>query len=122
MSSLLPQPPAGQCFHCLQALPEDGGYSVTINQHDYAVCCYGCQAVAETIAQQNLLHFYQYRDTSNPLQVPLVPEELQQFKAYDDNELQKQFTREDSDGGRSITLSIEGMTCSACAWLIEQHV
>lgn len=121
MSASLPQPPEGQCFHCLQPLPSDGGYSVTIDDQNYSVCCYGCQAVAETIAQQNLLHFYQYRDTSNPLQVPLVPEELQQLKAYDDTELQKQFTRE-TDGIRTISLSLEGMTCSACAWLIEQHV
>src|SRR5690554_2291943 len=121
MSNVLPQASQGQCFHCLQPLPADGGYKVTLNQTDYPVCCYGCQAVAETIAQQKLLHFYQYRDTSNPLQVPLVPEELQQLEAYDDLQLQQQFTQE-QDGLRRISLSIEGMTCSACAWLIEQHV
>lgn len=120
MSQSLPQPPQGQCFHCLQPLPSDGGYKVNLAGSDYSVCCFGCQAVAETINQQNLLHFYQYRDTSNPLQVPLVPEELQQLEAYDDENLQHQFTRQ-IDGLRSISLSIEGMTCSACAWLIEQH-
>ena len=122
MSARVPQAPAGLCFHCLQPLPPDGGYQVTIDNTDYPVCCYGCQAVAETISQQNLLHFYQYRDTSNPLQIPLVPEELQQLKAYDDQQLQQQFTRDDEQGFRAITLSIEGMTCSACAWLIEKHV
>ena len=120
MSQSLPQPPHGLCFHCLQPLPSDGGYTVNLAGADYSVCCFGCQAVAETINQQNLLHFYQYRDTSNPLQVPLVPEELQQLEAYDDENLQQQFTRQ-NDGLRSISLSIEGMTCSACAWLIEQH-
>ncbi|PHR66949.1 MAG: copper-translocating P-type ATPase [Idiomarina sp.] len=120
-SSTLPDVPEGLCFHCLQPLPEDGGYPVTLHNKTYSVCCYGCQAVAETIAQQNLLHFYQYRDTSNPLQVPLVPEELQQLTAYDDEQLQQQFTRSE-DGLRSINLSIDGMTCSACAWLIEQHL
>lgn len=122
MSKRLPQPPQGQCFHCLQPLPDDGGFTVSLAGHNYPVCCYGCQAVAETIGQQNLLHFYQYRDTSNPLQIPLVPEELQQLEAYDDEQLQRQFTRQQDDGVRSITLSIEGMTCSACAWLIEQHM
>lgn len=117
----LPDVPDGQCFHCLQPLPADGGYRVVLNNQQHQVCCYGCQAVAETIAQQNLLHFYQYRDTSNPLQIPLIPEELQQLTAYDDEQLQQQFTRVDGDA-RSINLSIEGMTCSACAWLIEQHV
>ncbi len=122
MSNVLPSVPQGQCFHCLQPLPDDGGYSVTLQQQEYSVCCYGCQAVAETIQQQNLLHFYQFRDTSNPLQVPLVPEELKELKAYDDERLQQQFIRIEADQSRSMTLSVEGMTCSACAWLIEQHV
>src|SRR5690606_12082623 len=108
-SATLPNVPDGLCFHCLQPLPDDGGYGVILNNTNYSVCCYGCQAVAETIAQQNLLHFYQYRDTSNPLQVPLVPDELQQLTAYDDEQLQQQFTRSE-DGLRSINLSIEGMT------------
>ena len=122
MSKVLPEAPPGLCFHCLQPLPDDGGYQVIIADQQRPVCCYGCQAVAETIAQQNLLHFYQYRDTSNPLAIPLVPEELQQLSAYDDEQLQQQFTRTHDDQSRSMTLSVEGMTCSACAWLIEQHL
>ncbi|SDB04492.1 Cu2+-exporting ATPase [Pseudidiomarina indica] len=122
MSAPLPAVPANVCYHCLQPLPEDGGYTVVLAEQEVPVCCYGCQAVAETIAQQNLLHFYRYRDTSNPLQVPLLPEELQQLTAYDDEQLQQQFTRHDEHGLRSINLSVEGMTCSACAWLIEQHL
>lgn len=118
----LPVVPADLCYHCLQPLPEDGGYIVDLAQQKVSVCCFGCQAVAETIAQQNLLHFYRYRDTSNPLQVPLLPEELQELTAYDDEQLQQQFTRNDEQGLRSINLSVEGMTCSACAWLIEQHL
>ena len=84
MSAPLPAVPANVCYHCLQPLPEDGGYTVVLAEQEVPVCCYGCQAVAETIAQQNLLHFYRYRDTSNPLQVPLLPEELQQLTAYAD--------------------------------------
>lgn len=122
MTNALPQPPAGHCFHCLQPLPEDGGYKVKVAEHDRDVCCYGCQAIAQTIDQQGLLHFYQYRDTSNPLQIPLLPEELKQLEAYDQDELQAQFTQLDDAGLRSTTLSIEGMTCAACAWLIEQQL
>lgn len=123
MSVKLPEPSAGECFHCLQPLPADGGYQVTLQHRDYPVCCYGCQAVAQTIAEQGLLHFYQFRDRSNPLNVPLVPEQLQRFEAYDDERLQQQFTRDSSaPGGRETSLSVEGMTCSACAWLIEKHL
>lgn len=122
MSKALPQPPEGHCFHCLQPLPKDGGYKVTVAGQSQAVCCYGCQAVAQTIEEQGLLHFYQFRDTSNPLQVPLLPEELQQLEAYDQKDLQEQFTQVDDAGMRSTTLSVEGMTCAACAWLIEQQL
>lgn len=122
MTKALPQPPEGHCFHCLQPLPKDGGYKVTVAGQSQAVCCYGCQAVAQTIEEQGLLHFYQFRDTSNPLQVPLLPEELQQLEAYDQKDLQEQFTQVDDAGMRSTTLSVEGMTCAACAWLIEQQL
>lgn len=122
MASALPHPPAGHCFHCLQPLPEDGGYQVTVADESRAVCCYGCQAVAQTINDQKLLHFYQYRDTSNPLQIPLLPEELQQLEAYDQVELQEQFTQTTDTGLKTTTLSVEGMTCAACAWLIEQQL
>ncbi|MGQ4275917.1 heavy metal translocating P-type ATPase [Pseudidiomarina sp. E22-M8] len=122
MPSALPHPPAGTCFHCLQPLPDNGGYEVTVANESRAVCCYGCQAVAQTIDDQNLLHFYQFRDTSNPLQIPLLPEELQQLEAYDQSELQDQFTQTTTAGLKTTTLSIEGMTCAACAWLIEQQL
>ncbi|WP_258806869.1 heavy metal translocating P-type ATPase [Pseudidiomarina sp. CB1] len=122
MAKTLPQPPAGCCFHCLQPLPKDGGYHVTVAEQSQNVCCFGCQAVAQTIEQQGLVHFYQYRDTSNPLQIPLLPDELQQLEAYDQRELQEQFTQVDETGRRTTTLSVEGMTCAACAWLIEQQL
>lgn len=122
MAKTLPQPPVGHCFHCLQPLPNDGGYEVTVAQQTQYVCCFGCQAVAQTIDQQGLLHFYHYRDTSNPLQIPLLPDELKQLEAYDQEDLQDQFTRIDEQGCRSTTLSVEGMTCAACAWLIEQQL
>lgn len=123
MSVTLPVPPPGQCFHCLQPIPATTDIQVNLQDADYSVCCYGCQAVAQTIAEQGLLHFYQFRDQSNPLNVPLVPEELQRFDAYDDERLQQQFARDNQQTGiREAALSLEGMTCSACAWLIEKQV
>ena len=123
MAVKLPVPPAGQCFHCLQPIPANTDIRVSLQNTDYSVCCYGCQAVAQTIAEQGLLHIYQFRDSSNPLNVPLVPEELQRFDAYDDERLQQQFARDNQHTSmREAALSIEGMTCSACAWLIEKQV
>lgn len=122
MAVTLPEVAPGLCFHCLQPLPAQQQLSVTLGNQRYPVCCHGCQAVAQTIAAQNLLHFYQFRDTSNPLQVPLLPEELKRFEAYDDASLQQQISSALDSEQRAIDLSVEGMSCAACAWLIEQHV
>lgn len=121
MSKQLPAVPAGLCYHCLQTLPHEGAITHSLAGQTVELCCYGCQAVASTIEEHNLLHFYQFRDTSNPLQVPLLPDELQELKAYDDERLQEQLSHSVADG-REITLSVEGMTCSACAWLIEREL
>lgn len=126
MTAQLPEPPEGHCFHCLQPLPDDGALKVKIAEQEFPVCCYGCQAVAHTIAEHNLLHFYQYRDTSNPLQIPLLPEELTELEAYDDPDLQDEMSYQvepnSSNTARETTLSVEGITCSACAWLIEREL
>ncbi|CAB0149946.1 putative copper-importing P-type ATPase A [Pseudidiomarina piscicola] len=122
MASTLPNPPEGLCFHCLQPLPAHDEIKVRVDNRERQVCCYGCQAVAQTIDEQNLLHFYQFRDTSNPLQIPLLPEELQQLEAYDQEELQEQFIQRSDSGEKSTSLSVDGMTCAACAWLIEKQL
>ncbi|HET8816199.1 MAG TPA: heavy metal translocating P-type ATPase metal-binding domain-containing protein [Pseudidiomarina sp.] len=121
MSKQLPEVQSGLCYHCLQPLPQVGVIFHQLAGQPVSLCCYGCQAVASTIEAHNLLHFYQFRDTSNPLQVPLLPDELQELKAYDDERLQQQLSHA-VDDGREITLSVEGMTCSACAWLIEREL
>lgn len=109
------------CFHCLQPVPAGLDLSVTIAGEPRPMCCYGCQAVASTIIEHGLGHFYQFRDTSNPATVALVPEELQELEAYDQADIQKSFVREQANGTRSIVLSVDGMTCAACAWLIERE-
>src|SRR5690606_20876258 len=114
--------PEDSCFHCLQPLPEHIDIRVNVAGSERHVCCYGCQAVAATIEAHQLTHFYQYRDTPNPAAVPLIPEELKAFEAYDTPDLQDSFVDIRSDDSAKITLSIDGMTCSACAWLIENEV
>ncbi|MEX1222605.1 MAG: heavy metal translocating P-type ATPase [Idiomarina sp.] len=122
-SDSFPTIPAGLCFHCLQPIPADTSIEVEVAGKPREVCCHGCQAVAGTIAAHGLTHFYQFRDISNPTSVELVPAELQALEAYDNDELQQRFVQHtDSGTSRQITLSVDGMTCAACAWLIEREV
>ncbi|TRW49758.1 cadmium-translocating P-type ATPase [Aliidiomarina halalkaliphila] len=112
------------CFHCFEAVPEGLDLTVAIDGAEQPMCCYGCKSVAETIVDQGLTHFYKYRDTSKT-DVKLIPDELshinEQLKRYDDPDIQREFVRSD-DHQQSATLAIEGMTCAACAWLIEKQL
>ncbi|WP_232819855.1 heavy metal translocating P-type ATPase [Aliidiomarina celeris] len=113
------------CFHCHQPIPRGVELSVEINDEAQPMCCYGCQAVAQTIVDQGLTHFYKFRTLDANAELPLLPEELsaldQQWQDYDDPQIQQEFVRA-NNGHNEATLAIEGMTCAACAWLIERQL
>lgn len=113
------------CFHCFQPIPRGVDLTTTIDGEAQPMCCYGCQAVAETIVEQGLSHFYKYRDIDGNQGQALIPEELvgldEQLIAYDDVEIQKEFVLIQNDTS-SASLAVEGMTCAACAWLIERQL
>lgn len=50
-----------------------------------------------------------------------MPDELKTFSAYDLPEVQQDFVH-DQGNQTSVSLSIDGITCAACAWLIEHKV
>ncbi|RTE87244.1 MULTISPECIES: heavy metal translocating P-type ATPase [Gammaproteobacteria] len=111
------------CFHCHQPVPEGLNLHVDIMGQSQPMCCYGCQAVAQTIVEQDLESFYKFRQTENNNILPLVPDELQKddLSIYDEPEVQAEFSFS-SANGQEAWLAIEGMTCAACAWLIEKHL
>ncbi|RUO25686.1 copper-translocating P-type ATPase [Aliidiomarina minuta] len=116
---------AVRCFHCHQPVPAGLNLSVEIDGEDKPMCCYGCQSVADTIVSQGLIHFYKFREIDDEgVPQALVPEELdslhEQVKAYDDPDIQREFVR--SGDVNEVTLAVEGMTCAACAWLIERQL
>ncbi len=110
-----------QCFHCLEPVPADTDLSISFQQTEKAVCCPGCKAVAEAIIDQGLEHYYQFRTEAAERAAPLVPDELAKLQVYDDPGIQQSFVL-DNEGTSQILISIEGISCSACAWLIEKHV
>jgi len=112
------------CYHCQQPVPKGLNLFVELDGVEQPMCCYGCQAVAETIAEQGLEDFYKYRELDGgPL--PLIPEALEgiddTLNTYDDPDIQREFVHH-SEHEQSVTLAIEGMTCAACAWLIEKQL
>jgi Cu2+-exporting ATPase len=85
------------------------------------MCCRGCQAVAQTIVDSGLTNYYLHRSSNAPSGGDLIPEALKQYLNYDDPSVQQEFVA-NTDHRCEALLSIDGISCAACAWLIEKHV
>ena len=104
------------CFHCgLPAYPE---FSHDINGQTQPFCCLGCQAIALAINAEGLSEFYQYRDNLN--QKPDTPPSS--FLAYDLDDVQSEFVTELDNDLFEANINIGGISCAACAWLIENYL
>ncbi len=116
------KPPAqGECFHCGLPVPPGAHYSVVIDDQPRAMCCPGCQAVAQAIVDGGMSDYYRYRTEAAPQAHELVPRELEGLRLYDREALQRSFVTADGDR-REAALILEGITCAACVWLNEKHV
>ncbi len=109
------------CFHCGELVPDGLTIEVIINNKSQAMCCIGCEAVATTIVKNNLTDYYRFRTKSAQKGPQLIPDQLQRNQLLDDESLQDEFTFKTDDYKETI-LSIDGISCSACAWLIEMQL
>ncbi|WP_019027557.1 heavy metal translocating P-type ATPase [Colwellia piezophila] len=113
------------CFHCSEVVPVGINLFVTINNSSQVMCCIGCQAVAKTIVDNGLTQYYTVRTEPAYKGQALVPEQLQKNKLLDEAVLQSEFVfKSDSEDGHCIEaiLTIDGISCAACAWLIEMQL
>ncbi len=109
------------CFHCHEPVPEGTAFRAEVLGSPRQFCCAGCQAVAETIVAQGLTDYYRFR-TEAAAKADLVPEQLkQQLSAFDSQDVLQDLTQDAGDAKR-IELSVNGMSCAACAWLIEHQL
>ena len=88
------------CRHCGQPAVTD-------------FCCSGCEAVYGVLHSQGWDEFYRHREpgVGRP---PVASSE--DFSAYDQVDRFEPL----EGGGRRLRLSVEGLHCSACLWLIER--
>ena len=110
------------CFHCGLPVPPHSHYSVMIEGAARAMCCPGCQAVAEGIVAAGLTDFYKYRTEHSRTAQGLVPDALKQLELYDRPEIQQTFVSVDPRNQREASLILEGIVCAACIWLNERHI
>lgn len=114
--------PEVSCYHCGQAVPDELDLPVTIGGQARSMCCYGCQAVAQSIVDNGLEDYYRSRDSLPESQREAMPQILDQLALYDHADFQKSFVKELGETEREASLLLEGITCAACIWLNEQHV
>ncbi len=86
------------------------------------MCCYGCQAVAQSIVENGLEDYYRSRDALPESPREAIPAILDQLALFDHADFQKSFVKELGQNEREASLLLEGITCAACIWLNEQHV
>ena len=108
---------AADCFHCGLPVPAGSPWTVRIDETDQPMCCPGCEAVAQAIVDNGLADYYRSRQSLPDGVAETVPEAL---SLYDAPELAGQFTG--SHGNAEATLSVEGIRCAACVWLIEKRL
>jgi Cu2+-exporting ATPase len=109
------------CFHCGELIPAGASFGVAIDGAVRSMCCAGCAAVAHAIAGGGLSAYYRNRSAlpRHDLAASALPRDL---TVYDLPEVQKPFVRQVPGGVRQATLLVEGVTCGACAWLIERRL
>jgi P-type Cu2+ transporter len=107
------------CYHCGLPVARSAHWPVTIDGQARPMCCPGCQAVGQTIVDIGYTEYYLTREGVAPTvdQAALIPPELQ---LYDTPEASAQFAR-DADSCEA-SLSVEGIRCAACVWLIERRL
>lgn len=109
------------CFHC--GLPLNGSkLKVTIDGHAQAMCCLGCQAVADAIVKSGNEGYYRFREQKSATGRQLIPEFLERIRVYDHPAVQQQFVHNLSEHTKQVSLIIEGIVCAACIWLNEQYL
>jgi Cu2+-exporting ATPase len=107
----------GICFHCAEPLAAGRVLQAQLDGREVLVCCAGCRAAAQLIAQLGLEDFYRFRTASSDTPQPVS----EQWRQFDDPGVLARLTRVEADG-RSVVLLIDGLTCAACSWLISRSL
>ncbi|MFT2111454.1 heavy metal translocating P-type ATPase [Marinomonas sp. 2405UD68-3] len=110
------------CFHCGDLIPKNLSITSIIDNNDVHFCCYGCQAIADFIRGEDLAHYYQRRtnNASNPNNKN-IEDYKHAFALLKNEDVYPLYVHVD-DKTHHIQVCVDGMTCSACAWLIEKHI
>jgi P-type Cu2+ transporter len=102
------------CFHCGQSI-SNGSFQEKVHGKLQSFCCTGCSAATLWIEDAGLSDYYQLRTE----QAPQADANAVDLSAWDHPDTLRQHARL-RDGCNDIIISVQGMHCAACAWLIDR--
>ncbi|MGP9800887.1 heavy metal translocating P-type ATPase [Rheinheimera sp. NSM] len=110
-----------RCFHCNEPVPAGFHFSREFDGRTRSFCCAGCLAVADTIISSNLADYYRFR-TEPAAKANAMPDSLRaELANFDAPDVLADVSRKQGEL-TEIELSLSGISCAACAWLIEKQL
>ena len=82
------------CYHCGLPIPSGVVLAVRVGGQERAVCCIGCQAVAQAIVENGLEEYYRTRDALPDSPREALPAVLDGLALYDHADFQKDLVRD----------------------------
>ncbi|MDP5039736.1 MAG: heavy metal translocating P-type ATPase [Paraglaciecola sp.] len=108
------------CYHCGTKNPSAAYSSVVLNEMRF-FCCPGCQAVAEAIVSNGLENYYSFRSELADKVSDKNNDILESLQLFDEDNITEEFVYRSGEN-REIQLSIAGINCAACGWLLEKQL
>ena len=106
------------CAHCGE--PAAPALYIQQGSHRLPACCPGCAGAMALVHELGLDHYYRLRtDTARSPRVDDAEEKERQLAPFRIPELLAEYESVTPEG-RRLTLSLSGLTCAACCWLIEK--
>ncbi|MCC6706003.1 MAG: heavy metal translocating P-type ATPase [Gammaproteobacteria bacterium] len=111
---------ATACFHCGEPLANGATWQVELDGRTVDLCCPGCAAATSAIRDFGLGEYYRHRDSfaPRPGKDELPPE---RYQVYDDAGMLARFATVEGEVAQA-DLTLAGMSCAACAWLLESRL
>lgn len=110
------------CRHCGDHIVAPPRYTLDEGSERSFFCCPGCLEVFKIIRSSGLNNYYQFRTQTGDKPELLEDETRHELSVYDMDDVQSEFVHTNNQQEKETALSIEGITCAACIWLLEKHV
>ena len=112
-------PTPGRCHHCGAPITCCSPM-VTVSGRGARVCGDACRIAVETISGAGGSAWYGLRTHTDAHGAVLDSRHRAELEAWRVPEVEAAAVRREGDGARAVTLTVEGMRCAGCAWLVER--